>query len=113
MKKKHIDGPATRSEGLCDLTGLPCLSALNLARQMAKAVLALGDALSDTFGVEAEVEVAGCLRPCTLSIEAGSQGVRIARAGRPLASAGLDFAGLGSPSGYGSSAARVPITQAH
>ena len=68
MIKKHIQDFAVIADGRCDLNGLPCLRALNLARQMARASASLDNALPEDFSVEAHVDIAECLRPCRLSM---------------------------------------------
>lgn len=86
MIKKHIQDFAVIADGRCDLNGLPCLQALNLARQMARASASLDHALPEDFGVEAHVDIAECLRPCRLSMSVAGGCVSVSREGAPLAS---------------------------
>jgi hypothetical protein len=86
MDKKHIKDFAVIADGRCDLNGRPCLQALNLARQMARASASLDDALPEAFSVEAYVDVAECLRPCRLSMSVTSACVSVSHEGAPLAS---------------------------
>lgn len=86
MDKKHIKDFAVIADGRCDLNGLPCLQALNLARQMARASVSLDHALPESFSVEAHVDIAECLRPCRLSMSVADGCVSISREGAPLAS---------------------------
>ena len=92
MEKKRISDFAVIADGRCDATGLPCLRALNLARQMARASSSLDCALTEDLGVEAHVDIAECLRPCRLSISLANGRVSVSRQGAPLAS--VDMAGL-------------------
>lgn len=94
MQKRYFTEFAVCSDGRCDLTDLPCLRALNLARQMAGASASLGDALPEAFGLEADVEIADCLRPCRLSIAVDGPSVAVSREGFPLASVHLPMASL-------------------
>lgn len=89
MDKKHIKDFAVVADGRCDLNGLPCLQALNLARQMARVSASLDHALPDTFSVEAHVDIAECLRPCRLSMSVGGGCVSVSREGAPLASVNM------------------------
>ncbi|MGV3549565.1 hypothetical protein [Rhizobium sp.] len=98
MIKTFCSEFAVCSEGRCDLTGLPCLHALNLARQMARASLQLGDTLPETFGLEADVEIPCTLRACGLSVVVADAQVAVSRQGRPLASVGLP--GVAMDSGH-------------
>lgn len=86
MDKKHIKDFAVIADGRCDLNGLPCLQALNLARQMARASASLDHALPESFSVEAHVDIAECLRPCRLSMSVADGCVSVSREGAPLAS---------------------------
>jgi hypothetical protein len=86
MDKKYIKDFAVVADGRCDLSGLPCLQALNLARQMARAAASLDDALPESFGIEAHVDIAQCLRPCRLSMSVAGGCVAVSREGAPLAS---------------------------
>ena len=86
MIKKHIQDFAVIADGRCDLNGLPCLRALNLARQMARASASLDNALPEDFSVEAHVDIAECLRPCRLSISVADGCVSVSREGAALAS---------------------------
>lgn len=86
MAKTFATEFAVCSEGRCDLTGLPCLRALNLARQMARASAQIGETLPETFGLEADVEIPGCLRPCSLSVAVAAARVAVSYRGQPLAS---------------------------
>jgi hypothetical protein len=95
MAKTFATEFAVCSDGRCDLTGLPCLRALNLARQMARASASLGDTLLETFGLEAEVDISGCLRPCRLSLAVAEARVAVSREGQPLASAQLPDMSMG------------------
>lgn len=92
MIKKHIQDFAVIADGRCDLNGLPCLQALNLARHMAGALASLDHALPEAFSVEAHVDVAECLRPCRLSMSVAGGCVSVSREGVPLAS--VDLAAL-------------------
>lgn len=74
-------------DGLCDLTGKACPHALNLARRMATASASMSDALSDTFELDASVDIADCHRPCILSISVRHREISISREGMALASA--------------------------
>lgn len=113
MAKTYITEFAVCSDGRCDLTGLPCLHALNLARQMARASASLGDTLLETFGLEADVEIAGCLRPCTLSIVVADAGVTVSREDLPLASADLPDMSMGVGRAGGVSAIAAVNARAH
>lgn len=95
MAKTFANDFAICSDGRCDLTGLPCLQALNLARQMARASASLGDTLLETFGFEADVEISACLRVCNLSVSVADGRVAVSRAGHPLASADLPRMSVG------------------
>ena len=92
MVKKHIKDFAVIADGRCDLNGLPCLQALNLARQMARVAASLDDALPESFSVEAHVDIAQCLRPCRLSMSVAGGCIAVSREGAPLAS--VDMATL-------------------
>lgn len=74
-------------DGFCDLTGAICPQALDLARRMARASASLSEALSDGFALDASVDVAGCHRPCILSIAIRHREVAVTHEGRALASA--------------------------
>jgi hypothetical protein len=86
MTKKHIQDFAVIADGRCDLNGLPCLRALNLVRQMARASGSLDHALPADFSVEAYVDIAECLRPCRLTMSVAGGCVSVSREGAPLAS---------------------------
>ena len=89
MDKIYLSDVAVISDGRCDLNGLPCLRALNLARQMARASASLDAALPETFGLEAEVEISDCLRVCHLVIALSAGRVAVSRSGNALASVEL------------------------
>lgn len=74
-------------DGFCDLTGKTCPQALDFARRMARASASMSEALSDDFELDASVDVAGCHRPCILSIAIRHREVAVTHEGRALASA--------------------------
>jgi len=87
MTQKRTDGIAVVADGFCDLTGEPCPHALAIARRMARASSSMSEALSDTFALDASVDVTGCHRPCILSIAISYREVAVSREGLALASA--------------------------
>lgn len=113
MAKTYINDFAVCADGRCDLTGLPCLRALNLARQTARASASLGDTLLETFGLEAAVEIDGCLRPCGLSIVVADARVAVSREGHPLASVDLPAVSMRRGSADGASAFAAANWRAH
>ena len=52
MDKKYIKDFAVVADGRCDLNGLPCLQAINLARQMARVSASLDQTLPESFSVD-------------------------------------------------------------
>jgi hypothetical protein len=91
MHKSHSIDPAVCSDGRCDLNDLPCLRALNLARQMARASGSLGQALPEAFSLDAHVDIVDCLRPCRLTISLAGDRISVSREGVALASADLQI----------------------
>ena len=74
-------------DGFCDMTGKACPHALDFARRMAQASASMTDSLSDAFELDASVEVAGCHRPCILSIAVRHREIAVSHEGMALASA--------------------------
>jgi hypothetical protein len=113
MTKKLAIELAVRTDGRCDLSGRPCLQALNLAHQLALASTRLGESVAEEFALSADVDIPGCLRACQLSVALAKARVTVSHSGHRLASVDLAMTAMGRVGATAGAFSATNILHAH